>query len=187
MSLRVGTISSEICNRGKFVGYPITILNFEDKDSKRVKGRAVDTLVKIINKMNNLHVQLTGHEPLSQEETLSLVYELVDKNYEVEIVTNCDNNIEDYRSSRTFTYLLNVHCPSSGIEECNDYSNIRKLSSRDSLRFFIFSIEDYIFALEIIKKYPPLSPVIFSAVGSEAEEELPKWILEDKTYRVRLQ
>lgn len=174
-----------ICTEGKFRGFPTTFIELADGNNKKVKKKAVATIISEINKMKNSHVMIIGDDVLEQEETLALVYELEEKSIKVCICANNSRPIDDTRSSRNFFYQVEVHCPSSEMEGTNYYENLRNLSSKDEVMFFIERIEDYVFAKATIKKYPTLATIIFTPTLG-IHPDLVQWIIEDKPNRVRL-
>ena len=130
-------------------------------------------------------VELTGGEPLLQEETPSLVSTLLDSGYEVLLETNgsIDINKMDQRCAR----ILDVKCPSSGMAGKNDLSNLQKLTPLDELKFVIGNREDYEFAKDILTNFQSINfKVNFSAVfGELLPRTLAEWIMQDHL-RVRL-
>jgi 7-carboxy-7-deazaguanine synthase len=85
---------------------------------------------------------------------------------------------------------MDIKCPSSGMDNYNQYSNLANLIAKDEVKFVVKDLEDYVFAKEVLKKYPTKAGIIFSPVmgrdGSSSAKNLAEWITEDKIPRARL-
>ena len=134
-------------------------------------------------------VEITGGEPLIQEYTPVLIDRLLDDGFEVLLETNGsrDISIVNERCVR----ILDIKCPSSGMEDKNDLDNLTQLSAKDELKFVIGSEEDYAFAKKIVSLFELVSngtnPVNFSPVfGKMSPRRLAELILKDNM-NVRLQ
>ncbi len=135
-------------------------------------------------------VEVTGGEPLIQDETPLLIYRLLGDGREVMLETNGSRDISvvDVRCMR----IVDVKCPTSNESHKNDLKNLKRLQPRDQVKFVIGSREDYVYAREISKFRSPgfkKSNILFSPVhGRLAPEALTEWILEDRlTVRLHVQ
>ena len=132
-------------------------------------------------------VEVTGGEPLLQDETPILIYRLLEKGYEVMMETNgsLDISMVDDRCIK----IVDIKCPASGESHKNDLENLKKLNQKDQVKFVMGSREDYEYAKKIIALKCaefPMSHILFSPVfGKIAPDRLAKWILEDNL-QVRL-
>jgi len=134
-------------------------------------------------------VEITGGEPLIQEETPDLTYRLLEKGFEVLLETN--GSIDISTIDERCVKILDIKCPSSGQEEKNDLENLKRLSVKDEIKFVIGSREDYLYAQNIIslirKKNLKLKPPLFSTLYNKMDSKLlAEWILADHL-DVRLQ
>ncbi len=87
-------------------------------------------------------VEITGGEPLVQmEECLGLMKQLCDEDFEVLIETGGSLSIKDI--DQRVKIIMDLKCPSSGMEKKNLYENINFLKPLDELKFVIGSREDY--------------------------------------------
>jgi 7-carboxy-7-deazaguanine synthase len=126
-------------------------------------------------------VEITGGEPLLQEETPALVDQLLDRGRTVLMETNGSRDISriDSRCIR----ILDVKCPSSRMDAHNDQNNLRRLGPNDQIKFIIGTSGDYTFAVNIVKQIPtgfPRSQILFSpAFGMLSPDLLAQWILQD--------
>ncbi len=125
-------------------------------------------------------VEVTGGEPLIQQETPSLIGRLLDEGYTVLLETNGSIDIEvvDPRCIR----IVDIKCPSCGLAGQNDLKNLKKLGIKDELKFVIANREDYEFAKDLLSTFPAVGcKVNFSPVfGSLSPRTLAEWILHDR-------
>ncbi len=133
-------------------------------------------------------VEITGGEPLLQEETPALVSSLLDRELEVLIETNgsLDISVLDPRAVR----IMDLKCPSSGESGKTRWENLAQLTPRDEVKFVIAGREDYLWAKGVVQEKLPSGPaVLFSpAAGLLAPSRLAAWILGDGLgVRVQLQ
>lgn len=134
-------------------------------------------------------VEITGGEPLIQEETPHLIYRLLEKGFEVLLETNGSLDISpvDERCVK----IVDIKCPSSGEEKKNDLENLQRLSGKDEIKFVIGSKEDYVFAKKILSTHGVserrMKPPLFSPLHSRLDPKLlAEWILTDHM-NVRMQ
>ena len=145
-------------------------------------------LLKIIKSYNCKLICITGGEPLVQKETAFLIKELCNLEYTVLVETNGSMPIVhlDHRAS----IIMDLKCPSSGMTEHNNYSNIDFLTLNDEVKFVVENQEDYLWAKNLIKEYSlerRVKEILISPVFSKIDlEKLAKWILTDNL-PVRLQ
>jgi 7-carboxy-7-deazaguanine synthase len=134
-------------------------------------------------------VEITGGEPLLQDEAPVLTAALLDRGFTVLMETNGSFDIRpvDERCVR----IVDVKCPSSGESDRNFLDNLRHLTARDEIKFVIGDRGDYEYARHILSTGAGVDRLaeapLFSAVhGRLAPDELAKWILDDRL-RARLQ
>ena len=126
-------------------------------------------------------VELTGGEPLLQEDTPALVERLLDHGRTVLMETNGSRDISriDGRCIR----IMDVKCPSSRMDAHNDLNNLRRLGPNDQIKFIIGTPGDYTFAMDIVKQIPPDFPrwniLLSPAFGVLSPDLLAQWILRD--------
>ena len=151
------------------------------------KDYTIEQILTEVKKYKCKLVEVTGGEPLVQEECNKLMKILCDDGYDVMLETGGSLPIKnvDYR----VRIIMDLKCPSSGMIKKNLYENIDNIKSTDEIKFVIGSREDYEWCKEIIKKYDLTNKcdVLFSVVFGELEPVmLVDWILEDKL-KVRFQ
>lgn len=126
-------------------------------------------------------VEITGGEPLFQEETPELVNRLLGLGRKVLMETN--GSLDISRVDSRCIRILDIKCPSSLMDACNDLDNLRRLGPHDQIKFIIKDKTDYAFALNIIGQLPPDFPgsrvLLSPAFGALAPDKLAGWILHD--------
>lgn len=126
-------------------------------------------------------VEITGGEPLIQENTRILVDQLLEKGYEVLLETNGSQDIGTVNPG--CIKIVDIKCPTSGEEKKNDWENLKKLKTTDQVKFVIGDRTDYDYAknvLDLIDKEFPPGNILFSPVFSHMNAAaLARWILED--------
>ncbi len=131
-------------------------------------------------------VEVTGGEPLLQEETLPLVKGLREKGLDVLVETNGSLSIRDIEGRATI--ILDVKTPGSGESGKMDFANLDCLKPSDEIKFVLCGRDDYDWAKEFIhaRQLWGKHTILFSPVAAMLEPSaLAKWITADRL-RVRL-
>ncbi len=118
-------------------------------------------------------VELTGGEPLLQEDIYSLAGGLLTAGYEVMIETSGERFVG--RLPKDVIKIVDVKCPDSGEPDTFDSRNLAELAARDEVKFVISSRRDYEFAREFTRAHrltERVNQVVFSPVH---EDPLGKW------------
>jgi len=132
--------------------------------------------------------EVTGGEPLLQDEAPELIEGLLDSGWTVLLETNGSKDIS--RVDRRCIKIVDFKCPSSGEAGSNDFANIDRLQDHDEVKCVIGNRHDYEFACNIyyaVRQNPECrSSVLFSPVFDWlAPEKLAEWVLADQL-KVRL-
>lgn len=146
---------------------------------------------KIIKKIKTFGcnlVEITGGEPLLQQETPFLIEELLDHGYQVLVETNGSIRIDNI--TNRCIRIVDIKCPSSGESKKNMLQNIALLEDKDEIKFVIADRTDYEFAKDLIintnLKEINASRIHISPVhGTIKPETLASWIIGDRL-RARL-
>ena len=161
------------------------------RDRKRI---SIENIVGKVLKFKGVkNVCITGGEPLIYEDTIPLTQELMYMGYKVSIETSGCVPIEEAGYRRSFKYIMDVKCPSSGVSEKNILENLLRLQYNDEVKFVIADRNDYEFMKKILKKYPIQSQILVSPMFDKNQKavigkELVEWILEDRlNVRVQIQ
>lgn len=203
MTLTVSEIVSSVQGEGKHTGCPTTFIRlfkcnlkcaFCDTKYAQSQGNkrrlSIDTVLSYVFKMGNRHICITGGEPLLQENVFVLIYELVERGYIISIETNGSVLLESGDNKRSYSYCMDIKCPSSKMDRFNRYENMAELKDIDEVKFVIGDINDYLFARDILHKYPTKATKIFSPVMPNEDETLPaqlaQWLVEDRVPNCKL-
>lgn len=133
-------------------------------------------------------VELTGGEPLLQEEIYPLAERLLAAGYVVMVETSGERLIG--RLPKEVIKIVDVKCPDSGEADTFDMRNLDELNDKDEVKFVISSRRDYEFAREFTKQQRLLERVkeiVFSPVNDDPHgswsglepRTLTEWMLED--------
>ncbi|MEK6682707.1 MAG: radical SAM protein [Nitrospirota bacterium] len=147
----------------------------------------VDEVMEKIAAFGLKSVQITGGEPLLQEEVYELMNRLFDLGYIVSVETN--GSIDLSRVDNRVIKIVDIKCPSSGESGQMYFNNLNYLLKTDEVKFALKDRDDYNWAKEIIKRFKLLEKcsILISPVFGEVEpRQLAEWILEDNL-NVRLQ
>ena len=143
--------------------------------------KSIETIIDEIKQFDCKLVEVTGGEPLMQEESLELMKKLCDLNFEVMLETGGSLPIKDV--DERVKIIMDLKTPSSGMMKKNFYENIKFIKKNDEIKFVIGSREDYEWSKEITKEYKlnDKCPILFSVVFDQLKPvTLSEWILEDK-------
>lgn len=145
-----------------------------------------ETLREVENFGINL-VEITGGEPLMQENVYPLMNKLIERGHKVMLETG--GSISLGKVPGDVIKIMDLKCPGSGEQEKNNLDNLKLLGPYDEVKFVILNREDYEWSRDIIKRHKinETANVLFSPVFDTLElKEMAKWILEDRL-PVRLQ
>jgi len=151
--------------------------------------RDFDDIIRDIKKHNCKLVEVTGGEPLLQENVLPFMSRLCDEGFSVLIETGGHMSIENI--DRRVKRIMDIKCPSSAEANKMYWPNMDLLNNNDQVKFVIGNLEDYQFAKETIIKYKldKICTVLLSPVFAEMNaQKLAEWILKDNLpVRMQLQ
>jgi 7-carboxy-7-deazaguanine synthase len=191
MALKVSEIFHSIQGESSWSGLPCVFIRLTgcnlrcaycDTRYAYEQGRFME-IPDILEQVRRLRcnlVEVTGGEPLIQEETPFLIGGLLGEGHTVLLETNGSMDISgvDRRCAR----IVDIKCPSSAMAGQNDLRNLKRLRARDELKFVIGNRHDYEFAKDLLATLPAarlkvnLSPVF----GALAPRSLAEWILADR-------
>ena len=149
---------------------------------------SVDDVLQRVDRYGSPLVEVTGGEPLLQEDVYPLMERLLDSGRTVLLETG--GQVDVSRVPGGVVKVLDVKCPGSGESDKVEWANIDRLGSRDQVKFVIQDRADYEFARDVATRYAldrRCAAVLFSPVhGVMNAKDLSEWILEDRL-PVRLQ
>jgi 7-carboxy-7-deazaguanine synthase len=135
-------------------------------------------------------VEVTGGEPLLQDDVYPLMDELLSRGKTVLLETGGHRSTA--RVPDPVVTILDVKCPGSGEADRMDWENLTRLRGRDEVKFVVKDRADYDYARSIIDRFGlaaraaaiHLSPVH----GALNPKTLSEWVLADRLpVRVQLQ
>ena len=139
-----------------------------------------------VKKLGCQLIEITGGEPLLQEEVHQLIAALLKEGYEVLLETN--GTIDISKVDPRIIKIMDIKCPDSGASKKMRWENLTKLSSQDEVKFVISSRRDYEWAKSIINEKAMNGATILMspAFGRLPSQALAEWLLNDGL-NVRLQ
>jgi 7-carboxy-7-deazaguanine synthase len=126
-------------------------------------------------------VEITGGEPLLQEDVYPLMNRLLASGRTVMLETGGHRPID--RVPAPVLKIVDVKCPGSGESHKNDWSNLDRLAPHDEVKFVIKDRTDYEFARDVIERRRLASragAILMSPVhGVLDPKTLSEWMLAD--------
>ena len=149
-------------------------------------------MMSVANIMQQLHshpcklVEITGGEPLYQDEVLDLITALEEDGYTILLETNGSLYLGDIPAS--VHKIIDVKTPGSGEGESFMKWNLKFILPHDEIKFVLTNFYDYAFAKAFIQTNSlEQLTILFSPVTSVLPaQQLAQWMLRDGL-RVRLQ
>ena len=123
-------------------------------------------------------VEVTGGEPLAQQDVLPLLRRLCDLGYTVLLETSGSIDVSDV--DERVIKIMDVKCPGSGEAAKNRWENFAHLSPRDEVKFVIRDRADFEWACAMVRErdLSAKHPVLYSPVHGELDPQaLSEWIL----------
>jgi len=200
--LRVNEIFYSIQGESTFAGFPCIFIRLTgcnlrctycDTKYAYEEGDDIplDRILATVKGFDCNLIEVTGGEPLIQDETPDLIAALIKKGYTVLLETNGSQDIStvDTRCAR----IIDIKCPSSGMDNNNYWENLDYITPNDQLKFVIAHRQDYLYAKKVLDK-PSIKRrkkllINFSPVFNEIDlKDLARWILADNLpVRIQIQ
>jgi 7-carboxy-7-deazaguanine synthase len=143
--------------------------------------RSVDEVVAEVERHGCPLVEITGGEPLLQEDVYPLMDRLLARGLTVMLETGGHRPVT--RVPPAVVKIVDVKCPGSGEASKNDWGNLDRLSPHDELKFVVQDRADYEFARELIGRHALSSrcaAILISPVhGVLDPKTLSDWMLAD--------
>ncbi len=143
------------------------------------KDYSTERILSIISKYPVKLVEITGGEPLLQEDVYKLVRELIKKKYKILVETN--GSVTLSKLPKEVIVIMDVKCPSSKMHGKVKWANIKKLKVQDEIKFVLSDRKDYLWAKRVIRKYNlSKRKILLSPVFDKlSPKTLSKWVLKD--------
>jgi 7-carboxy-7-deazaguanine synthase len=176
------TFAGEVCSFVRLAGCNLSCsycdTAYANKDGAG-RQMSVDEVIAWVDSQHNRLVELTGGEPLIQQETAPLAARLCDESYTVLVETNGSLDISVLPDA--CVKVMDVKCPSSGVADSLLLSNLVALTPNDECKFVISGRADFDWACSFIAthKLTDRCSVIFSPNHEKLLAKiLAKWIVE---------
>jgi 7-carboxy-7-deazaguanine synthase len=188
--MKVSEVFFSIQGESSFAGRPCAFIRLAGCDLRcsycdteyAFSGGTEMSVAEILQEIKAFPTQLaliTGGEPMLQPSVHDLSRGLLERNYEVLLETGGHISLKDV--DPRVHKIMDLKCPSSGMQKHNDYANIRYLTSADELKFVVGDREDFDWACGVIRRYREtlrVGSIHFSPVhGKVPLEDLAGWIL----------
>jgi len=187
--LLIHEIYRSVQGESTFAGLPCVFVRLAVCDSRCVwcdtphafTQGALRTPAEILQQVQSYHcplVEVTGGEPLLQEEVFGLMGELANRGLTVLLETSGAHDVS--RVDPRVHIIMDLKCPDSGECESNRWANLDVLKSTAQIKFVLASQRDFEWAKETIRARDLerrfivlLSPVF----GTVAPLQLAEWLL----------
>jgi 7-carboxy-7-deazaguanine synthase len=143
-------------------------------------SRSVADVVREVGAFGCRLVEVTGGEPLLQQDAIALMEALLLRGHEVLLETGGSLPIDGVPAG--VRRILDVKCPGSGEAERNHWQNLDLLRAGDEVKFVLAGRDDYRFAVEVVRRHAldARVPVLLSPVHGELDgADLARWVLQD--------
>ncbi len=190
--MNVSEIFRSIQGESSFAGFPCVFIRLAGCNLRcrycdtryAQEGGNVLPLDEIIRQVTDFGIELveiTGGEPLFQQETPDLTRALLKRGHRILVETNgsLDISVLPERAIR----IMDIKCPSSGENHRVMWENVWKLSADDEVKFVIADRLDYEWAVGIITEqqlaHRNIKILLSTVYGELPPRNLVKWMLED--------
>lgn len=196
--MQITEIFRSIQGESTYAGLPCTFIRLTGCNLRCVwcdteysfHGGQKMTLDEVMGKVRELGIRLveiTGGEPLLQEEVYPLMDRLLGQGYRVMLETSGERLIG--RVPREVIKIVDVKCPGSGEGDSFAIDNLGHLAPHDQLKFVIADRRDYEFARDFTRRHnltESADAVVFSPVHGMVDlPQMAAWMLEDGLEKVR--
>lgn len=192
MSLQVNEIFYSIQGESTYAGRPCVFVRLTgchlrcrwcDTTYAFYEGaqRSVEQVLEQVRAYKCPLVEITGGEPLLQEEVYPLVDRLLIEGYEVLIETG--GSLSIHRLDSRVVKILDFKAPGSGMDPHNNFENLQYLNRKDQIKFVVADRRDYEWARGVMAEHTltEKAQVLFSTVLDELHPgELAEWLLADR-------
>jgi len=145
------------------------------------RKQTVDDVMAEVERHGCQLVEITGGEPLLQEDVYELMNRLLAQGRTVMLETGGHRPID--RVPSAVVKIVDVKCPGSGESDRNDWRNLERLSPHDEVKFVVKDRADYEFARDVIRGRTLASrcaAILISPVHGETDVRmLSEWMLAD--------
>jgi 7-carboxy-7-deazaguanine synthase len=176
------TFAGQICTFVRLTGCNLSC-TWCDSIYARSEGtlKSIEDILAEVENLGTDLVEITGGEPLLQDETPRLCRLLIDNEYTVLVETN--GSLDIGLLPEECVRIVDIKCPGSGHSGSFLMKNLEELTRHDECKFVIGNRGDFTWAMEFVKKYSmqTICPIHFSPVLSQLDPALlAQWIIDEK-------
>jgi 7-carboxy-7-deazaguanine synthase len=146
------------------------------------RRQSIDEVLAEVDRLDCPLVEVTGGEPLLQEDVYPLMQSLLERGRTVLLETGGHRSTE--RVPEAVVTVLDVKCPGSGEAHRNDWRNLERLRPHDEVKFVIRARTDYEYARDVITRHrlgARAAAVHLSPVHGVMDlRQLAEWTLADR-------
>lgn len=191
--MQVAEIFHSIQGESTYAGLPCTFVRLTGCNLRCVwcdteyafyggERMSIEQVLEQVRAFGGRLVEITGGEPLLQQQVYPLMQGLLAEGYQVLLETSGERSVAQV--PREVIKIVDVKCPDSGEADTFDLSNLDCMTPHDQLKFVIASRRDYEFARDFTRHHDlsrRLAAVIFSPVHGKINlDQFAAWILEDR-------
>jgi 7-carboxy-7-deazaguanine synthase len=191
--LTINEIFYSIQGESTFVGRPCVFVRLSACDLRcswcdteyafhQGQKQSLDDVLAEVERLNCPLVEVTGGEPLLQEEVYPLMQSMLDRGRTVLLETGGHRSTADVPPP--VVTILDVKCPGSGEAHRTEWSNLERLRPHDEAKFVVTDREDYEYARNVIGQYDlgaRAAAVHLSPVHDVMDLRLlSEWVLADR-------
>lgn len=192
MSLRVNEVFYSIQGESTYAGRPCVFVRLTGCNLRcrwcdtayafhEGELRSVEQVLEQVRAYKCPLVEITGGEPLLQEEVYPLMARLLLEGYEILIETGGSLSVD--RLDPRVVKILDLKAQGSGMDPHNNLDNLRYLDKKDQIKFVVADRRDYEWAKRVMAEHTlaEKAQVLFSPVVGELRPgELAEWLLADR-------
>ncbi len=144
--------------------------------------QSIDEVVDAVERYGCPLVEITGGEPLLQEDVYALMARFLERGRTVLLETGGHRPID--RVPAAVVKIVDVKCPGSGEAGRNHWPNLERLAPHDEVKFVVADRADYDFARGVIERHRlpgRCAAILMSPVHGVLEPRvLSEWMLADR-------
>ena len=122
------------------------------------KSMSIDEIVGKVQSFGVNLVEITGGEPLMQENVYILMNKLIAKEFQVMLETGGSLSLE--KVPRDIIKIMDIKCPGSGEHKNNNLDNLKFLEPKDEVKFVILNRHDYEWTDDCQKAFDKIKEIL---------------------------
>jgi 7-carboxy-7-deazaguanine synthase len=188
--MKVNEIFYSIQGESSFMGWPCAFIRLAGCDLRCTycdtryafhegTEMSISEILQVVGTFPTRLALVTGGEPMLQGSVHALFHKLLDRNYTVLLETGGYVSLAEV--DPRVHKIMDLKCPSSGMEEHNNYDNLHFLTRKDELKFVVGDRHDFDWACDVIRRYDLTAragTVLFAPIYERLSyADLAGWVL----------